>query len=390
MWRAIRIRLTAPSGLFGTAADSVIGVEIVTGAGAVVRTGSLSVVGANPFLRHFGPDLTGLFTADCGVMGVKTAIVLKLRRAPAMRDVVSFQGADLAAIFAFLEAVAHDGVASQIIALDAKLQAVRIAQAGPRARLAYLWSLASGGGSLRRRVGEGAAMARTALAAAPTRGMAVHVFLEGDVAGCARDAARVARHAAAHGLEPGNPAVAQAMLRTPFGPVTGMAGSPGERWVPVHFILPHSRAGAGMEAIQAVVDAHADELAQHKVKVRHMLANLGGGAVTLEPMFLWPDRLTDFARTTLIAQGGTAAADAAQAPAAEALVVRVRAAMVERLDPMGALHTQLGRSYPYRARLHGETAELLAALHHMLDPDGVMNPGALDTPLPRVDHGEQV
>lgn len=232
-------------------------------------------------------------------------------------------------------------------------------------------------------------MARAGLAKPSTRGMVVHVFLEGDVQGCSRDTVSVARHAASHGLEPGNPAVAQAMLRTPFGPVTGMAGSPGERWVPVHFILPHSRAQEGMAAIQAVVDAHADVLAQHKVKVRHMLANLGGGAVTLEPMFLWPDRLTDFARTTLIAQGGAASADAVPAPDAAALVVRVRKEMVERLDAMGALHTQLGRSYPYRARLHPGTADLFAGLHRMLDPDGVMNPGALDTPFPRVDHGEQ-
>ncbi len=63
------------TGRHGTAADSVIGIEAVTGTGAILRTGSFGVETARPFLRHFGPDLTGLFTADAGVMGIKTAIV---------------------------------------------------------------------------------------------------------------------------------------------------------------------------------------------------------------------------------------------------------------------------------------------------------------------------
>jgi hypothetical protein len=212
--------------------------------------------------------------------------------------------------------------------------------------------------------------------------MIVHVFLEGDAQSCARDRAMATSKAQALGLAPGNSAVALAMLRTPFGPVTGIAGSPGERWVPVHFILPHTRALAGMKAIQQIVEDHAAELKEQGIKVRNMLATLGGGAITLEPMFLWRDKLTDFARTTLLSQGGNAPAHAAQRPDAEAVVKRIRREIVDRVDALGALHTQLGRSYPYQARLDHDTAELFRTLHRSLDPDGVMNPGALDTSSP--------
>jgi len=368
------------TGRHGTAADSVIGMEVITGTGALVRTGSMGVETALPFLRHFGPDLTGLFTADSGVMGIKTAIVLRLRRRPPARDVASFATADLAALFDFLEAIGHDGHASQVMALDVKLETERLRQTGLKAKIGYLRALVGGGGSLASRAAEGVAMARASLRAAPGRGMAVHVFVEGeDATECQRRAAAVASLARDRGLVEADPAVAKAMLRMPFSPVTGLAGAPGERWVPVHFILPHSRAREGMALVENVVRDHADAIAEHGIKVRHLLATLAGGAVTLEPMFLWPDRLTPFADHMLRAQGGAFPADTPDRPAAEAMVAKLREEMIDRLDAIGALHTQLGRTYPYQQRLDPAAAALFRAIKRELDPDNIMNPGALGT-----------
>jgi FAD/FMN-containing dehydrogenase len=369
------------SGLFGTAADNVLGVEVVAGTGDIIRTGSLAISGGSPFLRHFGPDLTGLFTADCGAMGLKTAIVLKLRRRPALRDAVSFSTPALSTVLEFIERLGIEGIASQITAMDVRLQHERIAQAGWGDKLRHAGKLLTGSGSAIRKVGEASALARAGMASSPGRGFAIHVFLEGlNAADCARQAERVAAIAGELGLPSSNPAVALAMVRTPFGPVTGLGGAPGERWVPVHFILPHSRAAQGMALIQAVLDENAAEMAAAGIKVRHLLANLGAGAVTLEPMFLWRDRLTDLAYATIAEQGGKADTTTTANPVAEALVSTLRRTMVARVDAIGAVHTQLGRQYPYLPRLAPETAALFSALHRTLDPDGVMNPGALGTP----------
>ena len=369
------------SGLFGTAADSVIGIEVVTGTGELVRTGSFGVPSATPFLRHFGPDLTGLFTSDSGVMGVKTAIALRLRRKPAVRDAISFVTADITRLLAFFEEIGRLGIASQMTAMDVRLQAERVQQTGWRQRVKYVRTLISGNGSVSERLGEGAAMVRASLATLPGRGMAAHVFLEGeDAAKCARDAETVKAIAAKLELAPGNPAVALAMLRTPFGPVTGLAGGPGERWVPLHFILPHSRALDGMHALQDVLVEYAEPIAAHGIKVRHLLASLGAGAMTLEPMFLWKDRLTDLAQATLVEQGGMLHADTPPRPDAAQAVSALRDAITKRLDDIGALHTQLGRCYPYQPRLLPATAALFRTIHDALDPDAIMNPGALDTP----------
>lgn len=53
--------------------------EVVLADGTVLETGSGSHRYSNAFWRHFGPDLTGMFTADTGAFGIKAVAVLRLQ-----------------------------------------------------------------------------------------------------------------------------------------------------------------------------------------------------------------------------------------------------------------------------------------------------------------------
>jgi D-lactate dehydrogenase (cytochrome) len=69
----------------GTAEDShgILSIEVVIGTGKLIHTGSAArSAHASPFLRQFGPDLTGLFIGDGGTLGVKTAVTLALEPLP--------------------------------------------------------------------------------------------------------------------------------------------------------------------------------------------------------------------------------------------------------------------------------------------------------------------
>ena len=57
----------------GPVVESTISMDVVLADGTIVSTGS-------DFFRPFGPDLTGLFAADCGAFGVKARVTLKLVR----------------------------------------------------------------------------------------------------------------------------------------------------------------------------------------------------------------------------------------------------------------------------------------------------------------------
>jgi FAD/FMN-containing dehydrogenase len=43
----------------------------------------------------------------------------------------------------------------------------------------------------------------------------------------------------------------------------------------------------------------------------------------------------------------------------------------------GAASNQIGKTYEYRAALRGDTRALLDAIKRDVDPNGLMNPGAL-------------
>ena len=51
------------SGTYNTVAESALGVKVALADGSLLQTGSAAHINGTPFWRHFGPDLTGIFTA---------------------------------------------------------------------------------------------------------------------------------------------------------------------------------------------------------------------------------------------------------------------------------------------------------------------------------------
>ena len=60
--------VTWGTGVFGVSGETTLCVEVVLGDGRLVRTGSWGAANGVPFMRSYGPDLTGLFMGDCGVI----------------------------------------------------------------------------------------------------------------------------------------------------------------------------------------------------------------------------------------------------------------------------------------------------------------------------------
>ena len=78
------------SGIYNTVAESVLGLKVALADGSLLQTGSAAQVNGQPFWRHFGPDLTGIFTADTGAFGIKAEVTLRLIEAPEVTLFMSF------------------------------------------------------------------------------------------------------------------------------------------------------------------------------------------------------------------------------------------------------------------------------------------------------------
>lgn len=360
------------SGAYGISAQSVLGMDVVLASGELLRTSAAAST------RFFGPDLTGLFTGDCGALGIKAALRLPLLRARAHFEALSFAFADFAAFHAALREAARTGLEDEHFGLDVALSQGQIAKqddVGSRLRIAaaVLRSAPNPLAGVRQ-------LMRMAWAGTDVlRGGAymLHFIVEGCSAGEAREkAASLRTLIAAHGQEIANsaPTFVRAM---PFAPLNNTLGPGGERWVPLHGILPHAAVASFHDALQQRVAQHRATMERHGIWLGAMFSAVGTSGLLYELALYWPDARTPFHEQAIDA--ASLAALPAHAPNAEAAarVDALKRDLVALYAEHGAAHFQIGRAYPYLPRLDAPARALLQSLKAALDPQGLMNPGAL-------------
>jgi D-lactate dehydrogenase (cytochrome) len=179
-----------------------------------------------------------------------------------------------------------------------------------------------------------------------------------------------------HGREVANtvPAFVRAM---PFAPLGNILGPGGERWVPLHGIFRHSETVPFHDAFQALLAKRKAELDRQGIWTGTMFSPTGPGGFLYEVAIYWPDDRSEYHRRTL---GDEHLANVPSFPAnpeARATVDDLKCAIVALMQEHGAAHYQIGRAYPYIHRLDGHAAALLKQMKTVLDPKGLMNPGAL-------------
>jgi len=364
------------SGAHGTSAQSVLGLDVVIASGEIVRTGS-AATGASPFARFYGPDLAGLFTGDCGALGVKARITLPLLRRKPASGCASFAFADLAGLAGAMRLAALERLDDEHFAIDAALSQGQIARqentaaifAMAKAVLRTSPSLVSGLARLAR-------MAISGSRALKSSKYMLHFIVEGVSA--TEVNAKLARlrqlMAAGHEIPNSVPLVVRGM---PFAPFYSVLGPRGERWVPLHGVLAHSKIPGFHDAVQAIFASRADEMKRLGVWTGAMFETVGSSGLLYEVALYWPGPPTDYHRAVLPADYLASLPVYPDDAEAAQLVATLKAELTAVYSRFGAIHFQLGKVYPYAEALQPHTLSPVRAIKRELDPEGLMNPGAL-------------
>ena len=364
--------LSHGSGAYGISAGSVLSLDVVLASGERLRTGASQAV------RNYGPDLTGLFCGDCGALGIKAAITMPLVAAqPASAD-LSFAFADFAAFAEAGRLIQREGLADGHFGLDIALSQGQIArQEGVSARLRMAADIMRAAPNKLAGLFQLARMGLAGANVAAADAFMWHFMIDGCDANEAKAKAnRVRAVCRKLGSEITN-SVPSFVRAVPFAPLLNILGPQGERWVPVHGVLPQAQVAAFHAGLTALFAGHKAEMEQLGVWIGTMFSPVGSAGFLYEIALYWPGARTAYHDTVLGAAHLETIPAYPASPDAAMLTDQLKREMIALYAVHEAAHFQIGRAYPYLDRLGPAAAALLRTVKAQLDPQGLMNPGVL-------------
>jgi len=373
--------LSQNSAFFGstnnaTVAESVIGVTVLLADGSIVTTGSGGRVGAKPFTREGGPDLTGLFLGDNGAMGLKLSATLRLHVRPKAVGFLSFGFESLEKMASAQVEMARTRAISEGFGID-RTKAEHSASVNKLMDgVKTLGNVVKGGKSLLSGLKDAAAVAAAGTAFLKAHNYTLHLVLEARNEAELAESMRMVREIGSrYGKEIEN-TVPKVMRSKPFGPTRGMLGKNGERWVPIHAVFPLSSALEVCRANDAYFASRRDFMEKHGI-VYSVMSMTVGNEFFLEPAFYWMDEITPLHRKSL---GDDVVGPWLDRPAneeARLAVAELRRGTQELYASLGGVSWQVARDYPFKEILQPNTWALLSGIKKAVDPKGLMNPGSL-------------
>lgn len=363
------------SGVYHTAAESVLGLKVVLADGALLITGSGAHKHSNPFYRHFGPDVSGLFTADTGAFGIKAAATLRLVTAPKHTGYLSYKFESLESMLEAQVRIARLGIASECYGFDPyynngfEQQGITFEEG-----LSMVGKIARKGGL--KSAAKVAFSGKKILKDVP---YSLHMTLDGHTEGVAAEHVDLAAEICSDvgGTEMAN-SIPLAFRAEPFGGVrTVLLGSSGELWLPVHGFFPLSRAIQAGQATEAFLAEKQPLMDQYGIKTSYLTC-FSGAEFVIEPSFYWADELGEFRLSLIEPEFAKKWKDIPEDVDTRAVVLQLRDELRDLFDSLGALHLQIGKYYPYLSLMnHPTLPRVIRDIKSALDPERLMNPGSL-------------
>lgn len=367
--------VTFGSGVTGASANAVKSFEIVDGTGQIIHTGSDGTPGLPPANRNFGPDLTGIFANDAGALGIKTAITLELEPRPEHVSGISFAFDDFDAMSVLFGAVGERRLASEFLAMDAEVARQNAGSPNMLEDVKAMWRVGRAAGNAVAALGRMSRIAAGGRRFMEKAKYTAHFIVEGRDKAELGSRIKAIRALAKTGGEIVN--TVPLMLRaSPFPPLP-ITHPDGRRMLPIHAVFTSPDARAFHREYIALKERFAPQMEQAQVTVAEFFAAIAGIGILYEPVLYWPDALTEYHRRVTPDTMQSMLGDNADNAAGRIAVQEFVDAFNTLARQHGGTHFQLGRTYPYAQHREEGAGGLLRALKDTLDPDGILNPGAL-------------
>lgn len=365
---------------YGTAAEIVLGMEVVLGTGKRLHTGQLVAARARkPFFRSFGPDTTGLFVHDAGSFGVKAHVTLRLIRTPAHADYLSFGFRDRSTAIAALSEIGRSELAEEAFVMDPEKTRAALAAPSNLARDARtLAKVIMQEGNIIRGLRAGVQLALGGRSFVEEGCFSLHMACGGR-SRAAVDADLATARTLLTGL--GGEELPNSIPKTSradiFASLDAVVGAKGERFVAINAKVAHSEARELIDAAEALIESHRAEVDAKELEISRLLTVISNHAFSYEIVFTWRDAWFPIHIATMSPAARASFTESEPRPETRALVMTIRQQIIDLFAEKGAASSQIGRSYHFADILREEPRALIEGIKTLIDPDRRVNPGAL-------------
>ena len=364
-----------PGGMHG-----VLGLEVVLPNGSVVRTGSWSSKShPTPFLRNYGPDVTGLFTGDSGVFGIKTAasIHIKLCLEGAAYGSFAFESyQDMAE--AMIELSPMDFITRRT-GLD-PYETANISKVGLGDAIKTVAATVGGGMTLSSGIRSAAKLASGGLNFLKGVKWSLHLKIDGVTDRAAEDGMECARKVCLKLGRELPPILPRARDAVGFS-IRKFLGKDGERWVATSSLWSIGRAVEVAREIEGFFEKRRDKMEKLGIHNSY-ITNFSPHYFLCEPCLYWNDSLEPLHLENISASESEKFSKFKPNMEVREYVRELRYELRDFLQDLGSIHVQIGDFYHFRNVISPEAADLLSVLKGALDPEGRINPGKLDGLVP--------
>ncbi|MGD1956552.1 MAG: FAD-binding oxidoreductase [Sphingomonadales bacterium] len=367
--------LSLGTGKHGVSSEAVLGMEIIKADGTSFHTGSDGQAGKSPFFRNYGPDLTGPFCGDAGALGIKATVTLRLRQRAKLTQGLSFGFADFDSAVKGMNAIAKTGRVTESFGFTRYAMEAALVSPGLWHDLKLMYAVGRASNGFFGGLGQMVRMALAGRRFAKQAQFVAHVVVEADNTQELKGALKIV-HGAVKGLGKDLPNTMPTVMRAePFMPYA-VVSPLGQRQLPLHGILQFSKTVAFHDGMTALHEKYADDIAKYEIIIPAMFSTVSTHGFLYEPVLYWPDNANDFHKKYSpqeMIDGMRPEPNVEARKVVEAL----RWEIVDLIHSHGGVPLQIGKAYPYLRDRTDEQITLLKSIKAQMDPDGLINPGAL-------------
>lgn len=364
------------SGKYGVSSETVVDLEVITADGTIIKTGASGQPGHSPFFRNYGPDLTGIFCSDCGALGVKSAITLRLIKKPSHSLGLSFSFPSFEVATQAAAAVAREGVVVNNLGMPAQRAIDAAGKTSLVEDLKSLWKIGKTGAGF---IDGAVRMAKVAIAGRRFLNnieFTFHYLVESANRKSIEGQAQAVREAVGDlGVEIAN--TVPTMLRADPFLEYDMLSPTGQRQLPPSTILPFSAVVPFHQKFMVAIEKYRPQMQNSGMSVTPVFGTVGTNGFLYEPVIAWDDAVDEFHRRHTADAMLETVADRKADPAARELAAEIRQLMIDMAFEHGGIHLQIGKVYPYLRERDANAIGMLKDIKRRVDPNGLINPGAL-------------